>query len=1580
MTMDNGEGRPLDELESGHEDPQGWYFDLPSDAWKRQEEKSRLLRERVRKNEAEPAEPERRDPFVLRRPEPEPPKKRGLFGFGRKKRGDEDEHPAGRREEPTAGRPGWLTADDGDADEWSTERVEFGPAQEEPALRLRPRPRGEEPVDRAVGGPEVPPTPAPVEPPPLRLRSRTEPEQGSRLNWDFGPGAWPETPAKGGAEPPVDSPEDEESIFARMQAWAERGREEQHRRLGLGHPQDVQAEECSAPHGDDAAASAASQWPGAAAGAGGLDDREAGEPAHGPELPPLRLRREPADAQREERKSSRWDEFFGLNREEGEEDGPGFSEGLAAMREWAKKKPLGDDIREIPEEFLKPFDWELEEQGQAGGDARQEDPFAAFRVSGEPGPGADREAKAPAWLDSATGGDAQQDDPFAAFRVSGEPGPAADRQAGAAGDDDPLAGVFAPRDVTEASETPKEKRGLFGRLFGRKRQDGPGDEPAAPLAADWLFEPAEATPAEPLRAADAPGAWIRADADNGAPEEAWGASAGPTFAQDRTVAEGFAAEVRAEDAPVTAGTSGSTRAEGRLPVEDESVSFDRAEEPAEDEEWAPEPVPLFQAPPEPGPGAGPAAVIEPQAAPDDEEEWAPEPVPPFAAPQAAAGEVPAGEAAGETSSAQDGAAWEPESAELSPSAFGAAVQAAFWSAPAVDDAPAAERPWWETPEAEETTEDVVGSEPVAVQPEAAAEERPWWETPEAEETTESVVGSEPVAVQPEATAAERPWWEAQETEETTENVVGSEPVAVQPEATAAERPWWEAPEAEETTESVVGSEPVAVQPEATAAERPWWETPEAEETAGSVAGSEPVAVQPEATAAERPWRETQEAEETTETVVGSEPVAVQPEATAAERPWWETQETEETTENVVGSEPVAVQPEAMAAERPWWEAPEAEETTENVVGSEPVAVQPEATAAERPWWEAPEAEESVEETVAGAEPAVESQPGAPAAAERPWWEAPEAEETVEEAVASAEPAVESQPGAPAAAERPWWEAPEAEETAEAAAGSEPVAVQPEATAAERPWWETPEAEETTESVVGSEPVAVQPEATAAERPWWETPEAEETAEAAAGSEPVAVQPEATAAERPWWEAPEAEETTESVVGSEPVAVQPEATAAERPWWERPAGFEPSDGWTQAQPAAAQREDRDSGSDDMWGDIAETAELAAAGPGDSGELDLAASLEAQLGASLDEPAWTAPSPPAHEGDAFRSTEDEGDVILKAFEAHASTPDLDEGPAEVAALEAETAAALSALFGDNATEIVAEAGEEPPERPFIRLGAWAPQRTLPADDGWVPEEEVRQELDARTNPLGFMVDPLAATPPWLSEAETGEDERPERAGSDGKLKAWVREVVETVMLAALVFLSVRASFGNFKVDGNSMYPTLENGEFLIVNKLVYSEVDLEKLSNFLPFIDPGSDPTRYVFHGPERGDIIVLRDPRDPNTDLIKRVIGLPGETIEIVNGKVYINDRLLEEPYITTPWNDTLPKILIPPDEYFVMGDNRNNSLDSRSAQVGLVSKDLIIGKAVLTYLPLNRFGLAPNGKGVLTEQKPVLTTKRIGEE
>lgn len=190
--------------------------------------------------------------------------------------------------------------------------------------------------------------------------------------------------------------------------------------------------------------------------------------------------------------------------------------------------------------------------------------------------------------------------------------------------------------------------------------------------------------------------------------------------------------------------------------------------------------------------------------------------------------------------------------------------------------------------------------------------------------------------------------------------------------------------------------------------------------------------------------------------------------------------------------------------------------------------------------------------------------------------------------------------------------------------------------------------------------------------------------------------------------------------------------------------------------------------------------------------------------------------------------------------------------------------------------------------------------------------------------------------------------------------VRELTETGLLALIVFLGVRASLQNFKVDGNSMFPTLHNGQFLIVNKLVYAEIDTKTLGKFLPFVDSGTSSKRNLFHGPQRGDIVVLVDPQRSTTDLVKRIIGLPGDSLEIVDGKVYINGQLLIEPYIKTAWHDTKPKVQIPPGEYFVMGDNRDNSLDSRSTQVGLIPADHIIGKALLSYWPADQFGLAPN--------------------
>ncbi|MCL4230707.1 MAG: signal peptidase I [Dehalococcoidia bacterium] len=338
-------------------------------------------------------------------------------------------------------------------------------------------------------------------------------------------------------------------------------------------------------------------------------------------------------------------------------------------------------------------------------------------------------------------------------------------------------------------------------------------------------------------------------------------------------------------------------------------------------------------------------------------------------------------------------------------------------------------------------------------------------------------------------------------------------------------------------------------------------------------------------------------------------------------------------------------------------------------------------------------------------------------------------------------------------------------------------------------------------------------------------------------------------------------------------------------------------------------------------------------------------------------------------------DEDDVVLRAFEAHASTEVGDEAAYDAFEAPAERSVTFTDLLGRDGDDLVAEATEPEAEmRPFSRLQGWAPQRSVTAEGaaGGVPDIDpgIADAADAGlpSFPLESSSEPVAASRHHRSRARTV-----------------VREAVETLLLAVLVFLAVRASFQNFKVDGQSMYPTLDDGQFLIVNKLVYAEVDVEKLGKFIPFIEPGDDPKRNVFHGPERGDIVVLKDPRDPSQDLIKRIIALPGETVEIQDGKVYINDHYLEEPYIKSAWHDNKSKILIGEDEYFVMGDNRTNSLDSRSTQIGLVHKDLIIGKAMLSYWPTGSFGLAPNEGGKLASDvstqdgRPVLTAKSIGE-
>jgi len=164
--------------------------------------------------------------------------------------------------------------------------------------------------------------------------------------------------------------------------------------------------------------------------------------------------------------------------------------------------------------------------------------------------------------------------------------------------------------------------------------------------------------------------------------------------------------------------------------------------------------------------------------------------------------------------------------------------------------------------------------------------------------------------------------------------------------------------------------------------------------------------------------------------------------------------------------------------------------------------------------------------------------------------------------------------------------------------------------------------------------------------------------------------------------------------------------------------------------------------------------------------------------------------------------------------------------------------------------------------------------------------------------------------------------------------LREILVVVLLAAVIFLLLQSTLQSFKVEGFSMEPSFHHGQYLVVVKAVY------------------------WFGDPQRGEVIVFRSLENPDRDLIKRVIALPGETVEIKEGKVYIDGAPLEEDYILEEPQYTYPSRQVPPDLYFVLGDNRNSSSDSHVW--GMLPGEYIIGKAWLCYWPLSEWQLIPN--------------------
>jgi signal peptidase I len=177
----------------------------------------------------------------------------------------------------------------------------------------------------------------------------------------------------------------------------------------------------------------------------------------------------------------------------------------------------------------------------------------------------------------------------------------------------------------------------------------------------------------------------------------------------------------------------------------------------------------------------------------------------------------------------------------------------------------------------------------------------------------------------------------------------------------------------------------------------------------------------------------------------------------------------------------------------------------------------------------------------------------------------------------------------------------------------------------------------------------------------------------------------------------------------------------------------------------------------------------------------------------------------------------------------------------------------------------------------------------------------------------------------------------------MRKFGRELLQTLIIMGILFAGTRTLVQNFRVDGPSMQPTLHSGEFLWVNKVTYLSLN-----------------GQYPLGGPQRGDIAVLKAP-DSDDDLIKRVIGLPGDSLSIEKGQVFINGHALQEPYISLRATYNFPlgggQVTVPDGEYFVLGDNRGNSRDSHLGW--FVPAENLVGRAWLSYWPPAAWGVMP---------------------
>jgi signal peptidase I len=210
-----------------------------------------------------------------------------------------------------------------------------------------------------------------------------------------------------------------------------------------------------------------------------------------------------------------------------------------------------------------------------------------------------------------------------------------------------------------------------------------------------------------------------------------------------------------------------------------------------------------------------------------------------------------------------------------------------------------------------------------------------------------------------------------------------------------------------------------------------------------------------------------------------------------------------------------------------------------------------------------------------------------------------------------------------------------------------------------------------------------------------------------------------------------------------------------------------------------------------------------------------------------------------------------------------------------------------------------------------------------------------MTERTNP-----DVYTLTPEVKADGAAGDPtvERtaaavPEHEAQPSMSWMMLRELIETIVLSLVIFLLIRQVVQNYRIESHSMQPNFYEGEFILVNKLAYR------------------------LGAPERGDVLVFHNPNNLEEDYIKRIIGLPGDTVDIHDGRVFINGKPLVEEYPINeiPRGSIYGPVVIEPDHLFVMGDNRPQSQDSRV--FGQLPEDLIVGKAWVRVWPFNKFGI-----------------------